>query len=105
MANLNLKVARIPAGPTCKELIESLKEITDSDYNGDNGEEYFIYDSKMSDLEFKIRELYKAHINTTELIKAVIEDNYNHPYYATYEYHIEDITHDFYLAIVASVAR
>lgn len=102
MTNLNFKVARIGAGSTCEELIESLKEITDADYNGDNGSDYFTHDSHLCDLECKVKALYNK-VSTTELINAVIEDNYSNPYYANYEYHIEDSIDDYYLVVLASI--
>lgn len=99
---IDFKVAHIEAGLECEDLIEALKKITDDDYNGNNGPEYYTYDENLSDLAAKVNKLYD-HKNTYEIIDYVIRDNYQNPYYTDYKFHIEDMIGDDYLVTLAFI--
>lgn len=96
---------RVTAGSSIEELIEALSKVTDSDYNGENGEDYYYKCETMSDLEYTVRELYGTH-TIPEIIKAVIEGNFkDNTYYLNYNYCIEDIPGDDYLVVVAAISQ
>lgn len=98
---LTLIVKRISAGLSCQELIESLKAVTDADYNGENGEDYFTHSKTCCDLEYLVEKLYSEGNCIQNIIEAVIEDNYSNSYYTSYKYHIEDMIDDDYLVVIA----
>lgn len=71
---------------TREELHDKLHRLCDSDFNGDNGEDYYRLDENMSDLEFCINESLNAKESLQELIKSVLDANYKYDtYYKSYE--------------------
>ena len=87
---------------TSEELFHKLHKFCDSDFNGDNGEDYYRVDGEVSDLEHYINESIKQKDTLKKLISTVVEANYEYDsYYQAYE--IEFIERDNLLIVSVAI--
>lgn len=103
MFNLVFKVVKIRKKLSSVKLIKVLKEITDNNYNGNNGKYYRTHDKTKSDLDYMVSTNYE-NMDTVKLISSIIEDNYNQPYYRGFNYSIED-NGFYYTVVVACITK
>lgn len=79
-----------------EEVQKLLSKMTDEDFNGNNGEEYFIdfeingKVKNMSNLDFWMTK-FDSYKTLKEFIFDVLESNYSDAYYTNYDVKIEEV--------------
>ena len=108
MNNLIFKTMELDIEISRDELIKKLSEITDEDFNGNNGEEYYI-DGK-SELEYDLDNLYDRGYNTnnihdlTQVVEYIIISCYgNECYYKDLEYKTINIDNEKIIICFATI--
>lgn len=85
--NLTLKVKVLKDCSDLKSLRNLLHDMTDEDYNGNNGKDYFMKDGKgnlRSELDIVFEKCLNKSMTTKQTIEYILKDNYNNGYYEAY---------------------
>lgn len=101
-----LRMEEISKYATREEVKNLLSKMTDEDFNGNNGEDYFVevnIDGKlqnMSNLDYWMTK-FESYENLKDFIYDVLESNYSDLYYTNHDIEIKEI-HDTLVLACAS---
>lgn len=103
---MQLKVVTI----NCKEneeFKEKLESLCDEDYNGNNGEEYFIdiNGTLISQFDAIWNDLINKGYTYEYVIENILNDNYNNSYYTKYKLEITKINHYIVVSLAYSYSN
>lgn len=90
----------LPKDAEVSKIKEILSQLTDDEFNGNNGEEYYItFESKlMSKLDFYMK-MYSKEIDLSDFVRRVCEDNYSDCCYQDFKVKIVEVENSLIISL------